>query len=95
MEQKKYRLEYRDNGVFLLISPFPGSLQEKINEVFQYINRKQVKDYDVEAIVEAIRSDQEQRVKIAESQEEKLIDESVNVYISEDAMEAYIEAFAC
>lgn len=91
MEQKKYRLEYRDNGVFLLISPFPGSLQEKINEVFQYINRKQVKDYDVEAIVEAIRSDQEQRVKIAESQEEKLIDESVNVYISEDAMEAYIE----
>ena len=45
----------------------------------------------MEAIVEAIRSDQEQRVKIAESQEEKLIDESVNVYISEDAMEAYIE----
>ena len=35
MEQNKYRLEYQADGVYLVIKPFPGSLQGKINEVFQ------------------------------------------------------------
>lgn len=91
MKEKMYWLEYQSDGVFLVIKPFSGSLQEKIKEVFEYINRKEVENYDVEAIVQAIKMDKKQKVKIAELQEEKPIDESVNVYTSAGDMEAFIE----
>ena len=55
MKEKMYWLEYQSDGVFLVIKPFSGSLQEKIKEVFEYINRKEVENYDVEAIVKLLR----------------------------------------
>lgn len=91
MKKKMYWLEYQKNGVFLVIKPFSDSVQQKINEILQYVNRKEVENYDVTVIFEAIKKGKKQKVKIAEFQEERLIDESVNVYISGDAMEAFIE----
>ena len=91
MKEKRYWLEYKNDGVFLVLKPFSGTIQEKINEILQYVNRKEVESYDIEAIIEAIKKGKKQKVKIAEFQEEKLIDESVNVYISNDEMEAFIE----
>lgn len=86
---KDFEFKYLEDGVYIKINT---TVREKISlsNVMEKINRKQIKEYDLETIINAINDANSNLVRFAPKQNEMLIDEEALVYISEDKMYGYV-----
>lgn len=88
---KSVELKYMIEGVCLKIKEYYGSDDEILSDLIEYLNNRQVENYDintVKAIVEKKRMD---LVRIAPSQDEICVDEKLTVDLYENDMKAYVE----
>lgn len=84
-----FHLSYEPEGVFLTISverPMRLSEQESL---IRYLSRKKIKDLDMEGVIPALGG-KGGRVPLAPAQPEYFYDETYQVGITSDMMEAYI-----
>ncbi|WHH58963.1 FapA family protein [Petroclostridium sp. X23] len=91
VEKRGYRLNYREEGVFLVVYPFEecGKIVG-VAELFDLVKRKNIDNYDSEKIIEAVEKDIGKEVKIAPPQEEYKIDAHIKIIISHHKMRASI-----
>ncbi|WP_069649582.1 DUF342 domain-containing protein [Caloranaerobacter ferrireducens] len=84
-----FEFKYLEDGVYIYINT---TVRNKISlsDVLEKINRKQIKEYDLETIVNAINEAKSNFVRIAPKQNEMLIDEEALIDISEDKMYGYV-----
>jgi uncharacterized protein (DUF342 family) len=86
-----FSLEYRDDGVYLIVFPSSAELtkaQEQL--ILQRLKRKKIEELKTDAVAQAMYTLNGLPVKIAESQVEIPIDEEVLIRISQDQMQASI-----
>ena len=89
---KGYRLEFCEDGVFLIITPLSESgIIVNVDDVLNYLDKKQISGYDCDRITEIVEIADGSSQKIAEAQEEYKIDASTMIKISNDKMKASIE----
>ncbi|WP_052045162.1 DUF342 domain-containing protein [Caloranaerobacter azorensis] len=92
LENKKninnFEFKYLEDGVYIQINN-DAENEISLSDVLEQINKKHIREYDLEAIVNAI-NDKSDFVKFAPKQEEILIDEEVLIDISEDKMSGYV-----
>ncbi len=87
-----YILNYTEEGVFLNIIPAKnGGKAIDTREIIMYIKRKNLENADMRKITTMITSGSEENDKIALAQEEKILDEGIEVDFSQGKMEAYLE----
>ena len=88
-ENTYFSLEYRDDGVFFSVSPSEDGLSkdDELN-ILNYIRRKEIKNVDSTAIFNAIYEKPGDEVKIADSQNEKLLDQDIEIRVINRGMEA-------
>ncbi|WP_427338676.1 DUF342 domain-containing protein [Caloranaerobacter sp. DY30410] len=84
-----FEFKYLEDGVYIQINNNTGN-EISLSDVLEEINRKQIKEYDLEAIVNAISGAKSNFVRFAPKQDEILIDEEVLIDISEDKMYGYV-----
>ncbi|NMA94749.1 MAG: FapA family protein [Clostridiales bacterium] len=90
-EKSLYDIEFSKDGVFIKVAQFIEKInKEQEKEILGYIDRKGIDSLDRKLLFRAIYMDQGQRIKIAPPQQEKEIDEEVEITLSKDNMEAYI-----
>ena len=84
-------LDYRNDGVYLtVLPPSSGLTKEQETAIVQHISRKKIEGINRQSLFQAIFSKPGQRVQIAPPQQEKDIDEDIEVFISDDHMQAYV-----
>jgi uncharacterized protein (DUF342 family) len=83
---KAIELTYKNDGVYLLVNE---SISKE--ELYQYLEKKKVKDINKEALSIAVEFLIGEERKIAEYQEEYRIDAEVDIFVSENKMQANIE----
>ena len=88
-ENTYFSLEYRDDGVFFSVSPSEDGLSkdDELN-ILNYIRRKEIKNVDSTAIFNAIYEKPGDEVKIADSQNEKFLDQDIEIRVINRGMEA-------
>ena len=80
---------FREDGVYLSVFiPTGGGKRVKIEDVMKRIETKKIKDADIKQIRMALSTSEGGTFKIAETQEEELIDGSVEINVSKDKMTA-------
>jgi uncharacterized protein (DUF342 family) len=86
-----FDLSYENNGVFLTIYPSLGN-GKKVTEddIVNRLARKKIKNYTKSVIDNELRKPSKKPVKIAEPQEEVLLDAQIKVYVSNNKMKAHI-----
>jgi len=86
-----FELKFFSDGVYLIVHP-PVENGKKVEtrEVIEKINRKQIRNFNKEAIEFAVTKANKIPVKIAEAQQEVKIDATASVMTSPDKMKAYI-----
>lgn len=89
-EHMKFKLLYLEDGVYLNI-PAGNNLNNIRDKILTKLERKQIKDYDLNAIKNIpTKLDSEITKKIAPPQEEELIDSSIDVFVTADKMKGYL-----
>ncbi len=90
-DNKGYEIEYKQDGVYLTMLPLTQvGMFISVPDILNYLNSKQVKDYDEQMIEVAIKAGVGSSNKIAEAQEEYKINALVDVTIRDDLNKAYI-----
>ncbi|MGE4282177.1 MAG: DUF342 domain-containing protein [Clostridia bacterium] len=91
LQKRGYDLYYREKGVFLIVSASDecGKIVS-IEEIVSFINRKQIKDYDKDRLLEAINEKIGQEVEIAPPQQEYRVDAQLKIYVYPNKMQAAI-----
>ncbi|EOC99733.1 FapA family protein [Caldisalinibacter kiritimatiensis] len=84
-----YYIDYREDGVYLTVNYNDVLNKVTIEEIRRRLNRKGVKDYDIELVTKAVEKGNGEPIKIAPFQEENMIDAELKVIISEDKMKGY------
>jgi uncharacterized protein (DUF342 family) len=88
-ENTFFTIEYRDEGVFFSVSPSEDGLsKEDENNILNYIRRKEIRNVDSTAIFNAIYSNPGEEVKIADSQNEKILGQDIEIRVVNRGMEA-------
>jgi len=86
-----FELTYHPDGVFLRVyPPEKNGRGLETKDVMDSLERKMIKGLDKNAVETAVRNANTLPVKIAEPQEEEIINASISVIISPDKMKAYI-----
>lgn len=89
-----FEIKYQPNGIFLTVFPPVGKGKRvEAREVIDKAVKKQIKNFNKEAIELAVFKSEKLPVQVAPQQEEIKIDASVNVMISPDKMKAFITVF--
>ncbi|MDK2932312.1 MAG: uncharacterized protein PWP27_122 [Clostridiales bacterium] len=90
--RKGYKLEYRAEGVFLTILPFTKTGKRlNVSDILNLVEKKQLKNYDKEKILEAISKNDGLEYRIAEPQEEVKINATATVKILPNKMKAMLK----
>ncbi len=90
-DNKGYKLEYMQDGVYLTMLPLTQvGMKIDTHDILKYLDSKQVKEYDEQMIVVALKAGVGSSTRIAEAQEEYKINASVDVTIRDDLNKAYI-----
>lgn len=84
----KFELKYLEDGVYIRINHNTDTIS--LSDILERLNRKQIKEYDIEIIKKAINEDKGKFLRFAPKQEELLIDEKVIIEISNDRMYGYV-----
>ncbi len=87
-----FDLTYEKDGVYLTVYK-SVDFSSRVNEaeLISILNRKRIKNYNAKIVTDAIRRSDGKPVKIAEPQEEAIVDASIDVIVSEDKMQAYVK----
>lgn len=86
-----YRLYYREDGVYLAIDPSAVNQNEmNLHRMIQYIKRKKLENPYFDVISEVVSNIRHAEEKIAETQDEVILDEELCVELSADQMQAYL-----
>lgn len=86
-----YKINYMADGVYLTIVQQNNlNLKDKRKMVMDYLSKKEIADYDLEAVEKTFLEQANTPTKIAPYQEEKIIEPEVVVEISRNKMEAYV-----
>lgn len=89
-----FEIKYQPNGIFLTVFPPVGKGKRvEVREVIDKAVKKQIKNFNKEAIELAVFKSEKLPVQIAPQQEEIKIDAAVNVMVSPDKMKAFITIF--
>lgn len=84
-----FTFSYKKEGVFL--SDYSSEKSSDLLEsILEYIKTKDIQDADINQIKTHINEGSVESIKIAPPQEEKLIDERIEIEISKDKMECFI-----
>lgn len=85
INEKPFYIDYRFDGVYLTV------LKDfKIDDLLNFISKKQIKKYDLDAINNCIQKKDETSYKIAPHQEEFLIDSYLKINTSKNKLETII-----
>lgn len=85
-----YTLEYEEEGIFLTVYPAQHGISKgDETRIIEYIKRKEIKDINSKAVFRAMHTAPGQKVKVAEKQEEELIDEDIEIQIADKGMKVY------
>lgn len=82
-----FKLRYLDSGVYMMVVHQQGMLL--YNKTISLLNSKKVQNVDINA-VQWLSANPDQEGKIAEPQQELLIDETCQITVSRDKMKAFI-----
>lgn len=85
-----FSLEYEEDGVYLIIDNTDVKNIVTLEEVLSKIKKKNVKNFDIDSIKNTLDTSTYKRNKIAPSQEEETIDETVLIEISKDKMKVFL-----
>ncbi|MBM7613686.1 FapA family protein [Alkaliphilus hydrothermalis] len=88
-EMQNFKLNYRDDGVYLQVLDPGGANQGLEQDIIDFLKCKQVKDHDLVGITMA-STDPSSQHKVAPAQKEVLVDSTLRVQFSKDKMEASI-----
>lgn len=83
-----FEIKYLNDGVYICIYNTKNAIS--LSAVLERLNRKQIKEYDIEIIANAINEAKSEFIRIAPKQEEILINEEVIIEISNDKMYGYV-----
>ena len=77
-----YKLEFKEDGVFLIVYP-PEGMGKRVDaeEVKERLRKKQVRNFSVEAVEDTVRQAGKEPVKIAEPQEEIAVNAVLSICI--------------
>jgi len=86
-----YEVLFQNDGVFLCVYP-PEANGKRLEakDVIERLTRKMIKDFDRNIVEIAVRRADKSPIKIAEPQEEVMINAGATVMVSPDKMKAYI-----
>jgi len=87
---RNYEVSFQEDGVYLKILGNNVDKKSILNDVLNYIDRKEIVDYDLDIVNKAISSMEHEYVKFAPFQEEKNIDADLIVEISSDKMKGFV-----
>ncbi|HHW47810.1 MAG TPA: DUF342 domain-containing protein [Clostridiaceae bacterium] len=86
-----FELKFFNDGVYLIVHPpIENGKKVETREVIEKINRKQIRNFNKEAVEFAVAKANKVPVKIAEAQQEVKIDATATVMTSPDKMKAFI-----
>ncbi|WP_066507381.1 DUF342 domain-containing protein [Abyssisolibacter fermentans] len=85
----KFDVKYLKEGVCLRILKYYADDLFMINDIINYLDTKKVTGYDLERIKKIVKRKDTELMPIAPYQNENLIDSKLNIYITNDIMEAY------
>jgi hypothetical protein len=86
-----YKILYRDDGVYLEVhAPVGSGAGISVEDVRKRLEYKKVESVDYEAVARAIKSGEDNTLRIAPPQEELKYDASIIVEISPDATKAFM-----
>ncbi|MEN8905493.1 MAG: FapA family protein [Clostridiales bacterium] len=86
-----FELDYSVDGIYITVFPAIGSGKKlDINDVVKRLARKRIKNYLKLVVDSEIKRPSKKKVKIADPQEEVLIDGIVEISVTADKMKAYI-----
>ncbi|SDK46305.1 FapA family protein [Natronincola ferrireducens] len=89
--EKIFEINYLPDGVYLSITKsISESNQEVRQKIIDYLEKKSIEDFEIEAIDTYFSENINKPMKIAPYQVEKLIDGDVVIEISKNKLEAYI-----
>lgn len=84
-----FRLEYEDDGIYITVSPSKeGPSKEDELNLLSYIKRKEIVGVNSTAVYNAIYANPDERIRIADSQDEKLLDQEMGIRVIKGGMEA-------
>ncbi|KPU28191.1 hypothetical protein TR13x_02315 [Caloranaerobacter sp. TR13] len=86
---KDFEFKFLEDGVYICINNMARNAIS-LSDVLERINRKQIKEYDLDIIVDVINGSKSGFVRFAPKQEEILINEEVLIDISKDKMYGYV-----
>ncbi|GAB6137631.1 DUF342 domain-containing protein [Halanaerobaculum tunisiense] len=87
-----FNLSFRPDGVYIKVFHPQGAGREvKLSEVEEVITAKEIVDVDYEKLTEALTSVDGEEVKIADRKPELDRDAEVNIEISDDQLQAYLD----
>ncbi|MDK2809311.1 MAG: uncharacterized protein PWR27_20 [Petroclostridium sp.] len=91
IEKRGYKIDCRKDGVFLTILPFTqsGTILD-VTDILNFIEKKQIKNYNKDVILEAFEKSDGLEYKIAEAQGEFIINATIKVKVSDNKMKATI-----
>ncbi|MBU5677443.1 DUF342 domain-containing protein [Alkaliphilus sp. MSJ-5] len=87
-KKSEFYLDYRPDGVYLTITEIPSKVG--IGNILDFLTKKYVKDYDYEKIARCLENKNGDPEKIAPSQDEFLIDSSLQIDVSKNKLEVTI-----
>ncbi|MGI6152248.1 MAG: DUF342 domain-containing protein [Christensenellaceae bacterium] len=94
MADGRIKLDYREDGVYLTLIPPDGDGKPMdMAQAVGYLKRKNIAGADASKIGALISAGQAQTEKIAEAQEECIVNEEMEVTVSADGQEAWLRLF--
>ncbi|MBS4539873.1 DUF342 domain-containing protein [Clostridium sp. D2Q-11] len=87
--QKDYNIQFTNEGVKVTVNKIKDK-KSLYNEIYNYICRKEIKDFDKSKIYEAIDNLHEDII-LAPVQNEIIVDDEIIIDISKDNMKGYVE----
>ncbi|HHV98977.1 MAG TPA: DUF342 domain-containing protein [Clostridiaceae bacterium] len=86
-----FEIRFFDDGVYLTVYPPEGKGKAvDVDEVLNKLQRKKVKNYDRKIVNECVAKANKVPAKIAEPQQEEILDAQASVFIAPDRMKAFL-----
>jgi len=85
-----FEIKFLEDGVYLAVFEGYKGSEVTTEEVINRIERKRIKEYDMNSIKDIVYSKSGEFVKIAQFQKEELIDSEIIIDITKDGMVGYI-----
>lgn len=89
-QNNSFDIKYLNDGVYLSVDRCISSDEILLNRIVNRIERKNIKDYNIDEVKNAVKEKGWKQFKIAPYQEEKIKNEEIIIDIKEKGMFAYI-----